>query len=135
MKPLSDASFARWIKFSGILEMGFGVLFLSVMPAVFSMVGIPSEIPFGLHAFGMCVFALGLTLYASHRNPKEMAVVPIISCLMRFGMVGVELYSAFLLFGFTENSIYIAYALVCGATYDFISTAYTLWVMKQKTLF
>lgn len=135
MMILSDKGYEKWIKFSGMLEMGFGVLFLFFMPAVFTTVGIPSEIPFGLHAFGMCVFALGLTLYVSHRNPKEMAAVPIISCLMRFGMVGVELYSAILLFGFSEYSDIISYALVCGATYDLVSAAFTLLVMKQKSLF
>lgn len=121
---------SKWIRFSGLLEMGFGIFFIFALPWLINQVGVNISIPFFIHASGIFLFFLGLTLFQSSIEIKVHRFVIKFSCYMRFSMFFIELIGAYQIWDLSANSYIIGIAFLFGACYDMMSAIYTILLIK-----
>ena len=114
-----------WIKFSGWLEIVFGVFMALGMSPMMTNLGI-DHVPFWSQMAGISLCFMGVILLYSARDIKQFIIVPIISSLYRFVIVIAEIY-CFLTF--YSTSPIIANILLVASFYDGGSAAFTLWLL------
>ena len=113
----------KFIKFSGWLEIAFGVLFC-FMDFVFKSLNIPNS-PFFSIGSGVMMMILGFLLWYSARDLKRYLIIPVMSCIFRFAMVlGPTLLSLFLIPLLIPIWIF-------AMTYDSLSALLTLALLKK----
>lgn len=127
-KEISHVS--KWIRFSGLLEMGFGLFFVFLLPWLIKQVEVIFPVPFFIQASGIFLFFLGLTLLQSAKDLKTHKFVILYSCYMRFTMFCVELIGAYQIWNISTTSYIIGIAFLFGAIYDMISALYTYQLIK-----
>lgn len=121
---------SKWIHFSGLLEMGFGLFFVFLLPYLITQVGVIFPVPFFIQASGIFLFFLGLTLYHSAKDFKSYEFVILILCYMRFTMFCVELIGAYQIWNLSTMSYIIGIAFLLGALYDMGSAIYTYLLIR-----
>ena len=118
----SEEFLISYVKFSGWLEIGFGVLFLFMGP-IFELLGIPVS-PFFPLAAGVMIITLGFLLWYSARDLERYLIITVSSCVFRFAMAPIEFYCLFAIPILTPIWIF-------GFSYDIFSAALTLFLLKR----
>ena len=80
-----------WIKFSGWLEIIFGVMMALFISPMIIMSGVQT-IPFWTQFAGISLTFMGILLLYSARDIETYKFIPIVSCFYRLVLVIVEIY-------------------------------------------
>jgi len=121
---MKKEEFLVWfIKFSGILEILFGITIIAITPLM-DLLELPN-FPFWEWSFGLSLAFLGFLLWFSSKDLERYIIIPVSSIVFRFILSGFELYIALTvpqLFPF----------LLSGAIYDIISPIFTIFLLKRS---
>jgi hypothetical protein len=123
-KKMKKEDFLVWfIKFSGILEIIFGITIIAITPLM-ELLELPN-FPFWEWSFGLSLAFMGFLLWFSSKDLKRYIIIPVSSIIFRFILSGFELYVALTvpqLFPF----------LLSGAIYDIISPILTIFLLQRS---
>ena len=120
---MKKEEFLVWfIKFSGILEIIFGITIIAMTPLM-EILELPN-FPFWEWSFGLALTFMGILLWYSGRDLKKYLVIPLVSIFFRLILAGIELYVAI-----TVPKMF--YFLLGGAIYDIFSPLLTIILLKQ----
>jgi len=114
-----------WIKFSGWLEIVFGIFMALTMSPMMTTMGI-DHVPFWNHMAGISLSFMGVILLYSAKDIKQFLIVPIVSSIYRFVIVIAEIY---FFLTFYNTSPVMANILLGASFYDGGSAAFTLWIL------
>ncbi|NHI94498.1 MAG: hypothetical protein EAX96_18550 [Candidatus Lokiarchaeota archaeon] len=114
-----------WIKFSGWLEIIFGLMITFFMAPVFINFGVQT-IPFWTQFAGISLVFMGILLLYSARDIKVYLIIPIVSSLYRFTMVIAEII--FVITYFTVSAS-LVFPILFALFYDAGSATFTLWIL------
>lgn len=121
---MKKEEFLVWfIKFSGILEILFGITIIAMTPLM-ELLELPN-FAFWEWSFGLSLAFLGFLLWFSSKDLERHIIIPISSIIYRFILSGFELYIALTvpqLFPF----------LLSGAIYDIISPILTIFLLHRS---
>ncbi|MHA1563146.1 MAG: hypothetical protein ACTSPA_13595 [Promethearchaeota archaeon] len=121
---MKKEEFLVWfIKFSGILEILFGITIIAITPLM-DLLELPN-FPFWEWSFGLSLAFLGFLLWFSSKDLERYIIIPVSSIVFRFILSGFELYIALTvpqLFPF----------LLSGAIYDILSPIFTIFLLKRS---
>ena len=112
-----------FIKFSGILEIIFGIIIIAITPLM-ELLELP-DFPFWEWSFGLSLAFMGFLLWFSSKDLERYMIIPVSSIIFRFILSGFELYVALTvpqLFPF----------LLSGAIYDIISPILTIFLLQRS---
>lgn len=115
-----------FIKFSGILEIIFGIIIIFIAPLM-QIMEIPS-FPFWEWSFGLSLAFMGILLWFSGKDLKRYLIIPIISIIFRMILSSVELYIAL-------TTPKLLPFLLSGAIYDFVSPLFTILLLFKSGYF
>ena len=122
-KKMKKEDFLVWfIKFSGILEIIFGISII-IMTPLMKLLELPN-FSFWEWSFGLSLAFMGILLWYSGRDLKRYLIIPLVSIFFRLILAGIELYVAL-----TVPKMF--YFLLGGAIYDFFSPLLTIILLKQ----
>ena len=115
-----------FIKFSGILEIIFGIIIIFIAPLM-QIMEIPS-FPFWEWSFGLSLTFMGILLWFSGKDLKRYLIIPIISIIFRLVLSCIELYVAL-------TTPKLLPFLLSGAIYDFVSPLFTILLLFKSGYF
>ena len=113
-----------FIKFSGWLEIFFGVMFFFMDPLM-SLLEIPNFVFWTLFS-GVTLFYMGILLLYSARDLEKYKIIPIVSSFFRFTMAVIVVITII-----TNNQPILSIVLIFAALYDFSSALFTLILLKN----
>lgn len=120
---MKKEEFLVWfIKFSGILEIIFGITIIAMTPLM-ELLELPN-FPFWEWSFGLSLTFMGILLWYSGHDLKKYLIIPLVSIFFRLILAGIELYVAL-----TVPKMF--YFLIGGAIYDVFSPLLTIILLKQ----
>ena len=120
---MKKEEFLIWfIKFSGILEILFGISIIAMTPLM-NLLELPN-FPFWEWSFGLSLASMGILLWYSGRDLERYLIIPLVSIFFRLILAGIELYVAI-----TVPKMF--YFLLGGAIYDVFSPLLTIILLKQ----
>ena len=120
---MKKEEFLVWfIKFSGILEIIFGISIIAMTPLM-GLIELPN-FPFWEWSFGLSLTFMGILLWYSGHDLKKYLIIPLVSIFFRLILAGIELYVAL-----TVPKMF--YFLLGGAIYDVFSPLLTIILLKQ----
>ena len=111
----------KFIKFSGWLEIIFGIIFLFVDPFM-QILGIPNFSFWNWFA-GVTLFYMGVLLLYSGKDLEKFKIIPIVSSIFRFTMVVASMITAII----EPRFMFMVFISI----YDFGSALLTLILIKQ----
>jgi hypothetical protein len=117
-----------FIKYSGWLEIIFGLMLIFVMNDLMIQLGL-QNMAFWMQFGGISLLYMGIILYISGRNLEKYSIIPIISSIFRFTMVIAEIVC--IIYYLSVNPMF-AYIISGATVYDFGSAVFTLILMKQN---
>lgn len=121
-----DKFLVGYVKFSGWLEIAFGVLFLCFDP-ISRALNIPNFVFFNVFS-GITMIFLGGILTFSARDLRRYLVIPVSSCLFRYVVVSAEIVGVI-------SAPILAPIFIGGLTYDIFSATLTLILLKRCGFF
>ena len=123
-KKMKKEELLVWfIKFSGILEIIFGIIIIAITPLM-ELLELPN-FPFWEWSFGLSLAFMGFLLWFSSKDLERYMIIPVSSIIFRFILSSFELYVALTvpqLFPF----------LLSGAIYDIISPILTIFLLQRS---
>jgi len=117
-----------FIKYSGWLEIIFGIMLIFMMNEVMAQLGL-TNMAFWMQFGGISLLYMGVLLYISGRDLERYSIIPFISSIFRFTMVVAEIFCIITYLSLNPTFAYIIIGATC---YDFGSAVYTLVLMKQN---
>lgn len=121
---MKKEEFLVWfIKFSGILEIFFGITIIAITPLMESL-ELPN-FPFWEWSFGLSLAFMGFLLWFSSKDLERYMIIPVCSIIYRFILSGFELY-----FALTVPQLFPF--LLSGAIYDIISPSLTIYLLQRS---
>jgi hypothetical protein len=124
----------KWIKYSGWLEIVFGIMFALVFPSFMDYVQITMQISFWIHMTGISLMYMGVLLYWSALDIQNRSFVIFISCIFRFTVVLAEIYCMIQSNGISPMAYLFSIPIGIGCIYDGGSAVFTLMLLKKLNL-
>jgi len=121
----------KWIKFSGWLEILFGIMMALFIAPMIIMSGIQT-IPFWTQFAGISLACMGILLLYSARDIKTFLIIPVISSLYRIILVIAEII---FVITYLNAPPAVVMPIFVAMFYDAGSTIFTLWILYDLSYF
>ena len=116
-----------WIKFSGWLEIIFGIMMVLFIAPMIITSGVQT-IPFWTQFAGISLAFMGILLLYSAKDIETYKIIPIVSCFYRLIVFIAEIY--FVISYFTAPPI-VVMPIFVAMFYDAGSAIFTLWILND----
>ena len=120
-----------WIKFSGWLQIVFGIMIALFIAPMIIMAGIQT-IPFWTQFSGISLACMGILLLYSARDIETFIIIPIISSFYRLILMIVEIY---FVVTYINAPPTIVVPIFFAFLYDAGSAIFTLWILYDLNYF